>query len=335
MIQAYAADNADGHLRPFEFAMEDVAPDSVHIAVESCGVCHSDLSMLHNHWGMTRYPFVPGHEIVGRVAARGAGVTHVKEGDLVGLGWFSSSCMTCGQCMHGSHHLCPDVRPTIVGRFGGFAQRVQASAAWCVPLPEGVNAGDAGPLFCGGITVFNPLVECDVRPTDRVGVIGVGGLGHLAIMLLNKWGCEVTAFTSTGAKAQEARRLGAHRVVDSRDPDAISALSGQLNFIVNTANAPLAWDAYFTALAPKGRLHTVGAVSEPIAVPSFGVIPGQKSLSGSPLGSPAMVADMLAFCARHDISPVTEHFPMSDANGAFAHLHSGKARYRIVLDADF
>jgi uncharacterized zinc-type alcohol dehydrogenase-like protein len=190
----------------------------------------------------------------------------------------------------------------------------------------------AGPLFCGGITVFNPIVQFGVQPTDRVGVIGIGGLGHLAVQFLSKWGCDVTAFTSTDAKADEAREMGAHHVVNSRDAGQLEAVAGSFDFILSTVNADLEWDSYLAALRPRGRLHLVGAAPSPIPVPAFGVIPGQKSVSGSPLGAPATTATMLEFCARHGIEAVTEHFPMSEVNEALDHLRSGKARYRIVLD---
>jgi uncharacterized zinc-type alcohol dehydrogenase-like protein len=237
--------------------------------------------------------------------------------------------------MAGDHNLCASAEGTIVGRHGGFADTVRCQAQWAIPLPDGVDAKKAGPLFCGGITVFNPIVQFGVQPTDRVGVVGIGGLGHFALQFLAKWGCEVTAFTSTGAKADEARRMGAHNVVNSRDPAELENIAGSLDFILSTVNVDLEWDAYLATLGPRGRLHTVGAVPAPIPVPAFGVIPGQKSVSGSPLGSPATMATMLDFCARHGIEAVTEHFPMSRINEAMDHLRAGNARYRIVLDNDF
>jgi uncharacterized zinc-type alcohol dehydrogenase-like protein len=177
-------------------------------------------------------------------------------------------------------------------------------------------------------------VEFGVRPTDRVGVIGIGGLGHLALKFLRAWGCEVTAFTSSAGKRDEAQGLGAHRTVDSRDPKALAAEAGSFDFILNTTNVALDWNAYVAALKPKGRLHTVGAVLEPLGVAAFPLISGQKSISGSPLGSPATVDTMLAFCARHGIAPVAETFPMSRVNDALEHLRLGRARYRIVLEND-
>jgi uncharacterized zinc-type alcohol dehydrogenase-like protein len=182
--------------------------------------------------------------------------------------------------------------------------------------------------------VFNPLLEAGVRPTDRVGVIGIGGLGHMALQFFNKWGCDVTAFTSSASKSDEARTMGAHHVIDSRSSEALAKAAGSFDFIISTVNATLDWNAYLGALAPKGRLHIVGAVPEPLAIPAFSLLVGQRSVGGSPSGAPATVSTMLDFCARHNIAPITEEFPMSKANEALAHLAAGKARYRIVLKYD-
>ncbi|MCU0225360.1 MAG: NAD(P)-dependent alcohol dehydrogenase [Acidobacteria bacterium] len=332
MIRAYAAHEPRGQLQPFEFDPGPLGRQQVEIDVLSCGVCHSDLSLLHDEWGFSSYPLVAGHEVVGTVAHVGESVEHLKPGDVVGLGWFSGSCMTCPHCLGGDHNLCPTAEQTIVGRFGGFADKVRCRAEWAVPLPAGLDGGKAGPLFCGGITVFNPLVQFGIRPTDRVAVIGIGGLGHLALQFLNAWGCEVTAFTSSDGKRDEALRMGAHHVVNSRDANQLEKISASLDFILSTVNVDLDWGAYLQALGPKGRLHTVGAVPTPIPAPAFPLITHQRSISGSPLGSPSTMRKMLDFCARHGIEAVTEHFPMKDVNDALEHLASGKARYRVVLD---
>lgn len=303
--------------------------------MEFCGICHSDVSMIANDWGQSAYPLVPGHEVAGRVVAVGRAAKNAAVGDTVGLGWFAGSCMACRQCLSGDHNLCSSAEQTIVGRHGGFASRVRCHWSCAVPIPEGITAANAGPLFCGGITVFNPLVQLGVCPTDRVGVIGIGGLGHLALQFCNKWGCEVTAFTSHASKAGEAKKLGAHHVVDSRDPEALAELQGSLDLILSTVNVSLDWNAYLGLLAPRGRLHVVGAVLEPLDVAAFGLIGGQKSVSGSPVGSPEIIARMLDFCARHGIEPMTERFPMSQVNDALKHLRSGAARYRVVLEADW
>ena len=333
-VHAFAAFAPKGDLKPYEFDPGPLAPGQVEIAVTHCGICHSDLSMLDNDWGLTGYPFVPGHEIVGTIAAVGPEVTTRKVGERVGLGWYSHSCLTCKQCMSGDHNLCPTAEATIVGRPGGFATRVRGNQEWVLPIPDGVDPAKAGPLFCGGVTVFNPIVQFDVRPTHRVGVVGIGGLGHMALQFLNKWGCEVVAFSSSAGKTDELKKLGAHRVVNSRDDAAMAKLAGTLDFLLVTVNVSLNWPVYLNALAPRGRLHFVGAVLEPVPVPVFSPIMPQKSVSGSRLGSPVTTARRLDFCARHGIAPVTETFPLSKVNDALAHLRAGKARYRIVLEND-
>lgn len=335
LIKAWAAKAAGGALERFDYDAGPLGGEEVEVAVEYCGICHSDLSMIDNEWRMSAYPLVPGHEVVGRVVALGPQAKSLSVGQLVGIGWTAGSCMHCRPCLGGDQHLCAEAVPTIVGHHGGFADRVRAHWAWVVPLPDGVRPEIAGPLFCGGITVFNPLLEFDIRPTSRVGVVGIGGLGHMAIRFAKAWGCEVTAFTSSPDKAAEAQALGAHRVVSSKNRDEIAAVAGQFDLIIVTANAPLDWNAIIKALAPKGRLHVVGAVLEPIPVAAFALISGQKEISGSPTGSPTAIAQMLDFCARHGIEPMVEEFPMSRVNEAMDRLRAGQARYRLVLKNDF
>ncbi|MFZ4761336.1 MAG: NADPH-dependent aldehyde reductase Ahr [Alphaproteobacteria bacterium] len=332
-VSAYAALEAGLSLTPYNYHLPALEPEQLDIKVEYCGICHSDLSMLSNDWGMSQYPLIAGHEVIGIVEAVGEHVKGLKVGQRVGLGWFSGSCMHCYSCMSGHHNLCATAEQTVVGRHGGFADRVRCHQEWAFPLPDHLAAESAGPLFCGGITVFNPIIQCNVLPTNRVGVIGIGGLGHLALQFLNKWGCEVTAFTSSNSKANEAKKLGAHHVVNSTDSAAMSKLANSYDFILNTTNVTLDWNAYLSALKPLGKFHNVGAVLEPMAIPAFSLITGQKSVSGSPLGSPATISDMLEFCARHAIAPVIETYPMQEINKALQHLHAGKARYRVVLVA--
>ena len=330
-VSGYAANGPQEKLEPLSYEMGELGSEQVDIRVINCGICHSDLSMINNDWGMTAYPVVPGHEIIGEVVAAGSAVKNVNVGDKVGLGWFSGSCMSCHECMDGSHHLCSSAEFTIGGRHGGFADHVRSHWSWAIPLPEGIDLDKAGPLLCGGITVFNPIIFAGVKATDKVGVIGIGGLGHMALKFLNKWGCEVIAFSSNPDKKESILEMGATKVVDSTNPDELAKIAGSLNFILNTTNVTLDWNSYLTALAPKGKFHNVGAVLEPMAIPAFTLLTGEKSVSGSPLGSPALTRTMLEFCVRHDIYPITEEFPMNQVNEAIARLESGKARFRIVL----
>ncbi|TDU40176.1 putative zinc-type alcohol dehydrogenase-like protein [Gelidibacter sediminis] len=330
-VNGYAATEPKAKLTAYSYNLGALGSEEVDIKVSYCGICHSDLSMIHNDWGMTKYPIVPGHEIIGEVIAVGNAVKNVIVGDKVGLGWTSASCMSCDQCMDGDHHLCSKSEATIVGRHGGFADKVRAHWSWAIPLPDDIDMSKAGPLLCGGITVFNPIILAGVKPTDKVGVIGIGGLGHMAIKFLKHWGCEVIAFSSNAAKKDAILNMGASQVIDSTSPKELESVVGKLNFILNTTNVSLDWNSYLTALAPKGRFHTVGAVLEPMAIPAFSLIMGEKSVGGSPIGSPALTKTMLEFCVRHNIYPQVEEFPMEKVNEAIEHLESGKARFRIVL----
>ncbi len=334
-IRAWAALAAGNRFVPYEYDPGPLPPEQVEIAVEHCGICHSDLSVLQNDWHISRYPLVPGHEVVGRIVATGDQVAGLSIGQRVGVGWFAGSCMHCRSCLAGEQHLCAHSSATIVGHHGGFAERVRSHWAWALPIPAGLDEAAVGPLLCGGITVFAPLLLYGIRPTARVGVVGIGGLGHMALLFLKAWGCEVTAFTSSESKREEARTLGAHRVVSSRDSAAMRALAGSLDLIIDTVNVQLDWPALMATLAPKGRLHIVGAVLDPIPVDAMGLLLGQQEVSASPTGSPSAMATMLDFAARHQILPWVEHFPMSRVNDAFEHLRAGNPRYRIVLDADF
>jgi alcohol/geraniol dehydrogenase (NADP+) len=333
-IEAWVAGAAKQKLERRQIDLGTLEAEDVEVQVEHCGLCHSDLSVLNNEWGVSTYPAVLGHEVVGKVVAVGSAARGIKVGQRVGIGWTAASCMHCRQCKSGHQQLCLEALPTIIKHYGGFASRVRAHWAWVLPIPEGLNAADAGPLLCGGITVFNPLAM-HAKPTSRVGIIGIGGLGHMAVKFAAAYGCDVTAFTSSESKFDEARGFGAHHVVSSRDSAAIRKLTGSLDLLISTVNVPMDWEALIGSLAPNGRLHVVGAVLEPIPVAAFPIIMGQKSVSGSPTGSPVDMEDMLQFAARHKVAPQTEHFPMSRINDAFERLESGKARYRIVLDADF
>jgi len=334
-IRAFAAMKAGAPLQPFEYTPKPLAEGEVEIQVESCGICHSDLSMIGNAWGNAVFPLIPGHEVVGKVVNVGPAAHRFKKGDRVGVGWFTKSCRYCHPCQQGDLNLCAAAEQTIVGRHGGFADRIIAHEMWTHPMPAGLDPVSSGPLFCGGITVFSPIVISEVQPTARVAVVGIGGLGHLALQFLHHWGCEVTAFTSNSGKTEELKKLGAHHVASLKNEAELDKLNGSFDFILVTVNVSLDWARLIQLLAPKGRLHLVGAVLEPLSLPVFPMLMGQKMVSASPLGSPAVTADMLDFCVRHKIAPKVETFPMSKVNDALSHLRSGKPRFRIVLQNDF
>lgn len=333
MVHAWAAKGPKQKLERYEYDPGALGAEEVEIEVEHCGICHSDLSVINNEWGISTFPAVPGHEVVGRIVAVGSQAKAVEVGQSVGLGWSAESCMHCRQCMSGDPNLCEQNVPTIIGHMGGFADRVRAQWQWVIPLPDELDRADAGPLLCGGTTVFAPFHEYRIRPTDRVGVVGIGGLGHMGLQFANAWGCEVTAFTSTDSKADEARSFGAHHVVNSRSKEELEKIAGSLDLLLVTVNVPLDWQRMIGTLAPKGRMHVVGAVLKPIPVVAFDLIMAQRSISGSPTAGPVVMAKMLEFSARHGISPQTERFPMDQVNEALEHLAVGNARYRIVLDA--
>lgn len=330
-IRAWSVLERGGPFAPSRYTLPELDADQVEIEVQHCGLCHSDLSLIDDAWGISQYPLVPGHEVVGRVVARGERVPQLTVGQTVGVGWTCASCMHCRACLSGRQQLCAQSQPTAIGRPGGFAERIRAHWAWAIPIPDTLPRAEVAPLFCAGLTVFEPIAAY-VRPTDRVGVVGIGGLGHLALKLLRAWGCEVIAFTRTSAQTAAARALGAHAAHASDDARARRAYRGRLDLLLVTVNVPLAWSDWLTCLAPEGRLHVVGAVLEPMAIAAFDLIGGQRSVSGSPIGSPNRMADLLAFCARHGILPENEHLPLEQIDIAVARLRRGGVGHRLVLD---
>lgn len=334
-IRAYAAHTAGGLLQRFDYDPGPLGDEDVEITVEHCGICHSDLAMIDSEWFPASYPVVPGHEVVGRITALGPHAKGRRIGQRVGVGWHAGSCTHCNFCLGGEQHLCAKRQATLIGRHGGFADRLRAHWSWAIPLPESLDPAAAGPLMCGGGTVFLPFVLHAIKPTDRVGVVGIGGLGHMAVKFARAWGCEVTAFTSSPSKRDEALALGAHRTVSSVDKAELKAAAASLDFLLITVGSTLNWDALLATLAPKGRMHLVGVVTDALSLKSGGLLGWQKSLSASPTPPPAVLRTMLDFAARHQILPQVERFAMGRVNDALDHLRSGKARYRVVLDADF
>ena len=331
-IQAYAALGPRMPLEPFEYEPQplELEPDQVEIAVTHCGMCHSDLHLLDNDWGFTQYPMVPGHEIVGAVTKAGPAAKGFREGQRVGVGWESGSCGECEYCARGEENICLGWRGTCTHGYGGYATAIRVDSRFVVSIPEGLDSERAAPLLCGGVTVYAPLVQ-EVRPAMRVGVVGVGGLGHLAVQYARAFGCEVTAFSTSPNKEAEARRLGAHHFINARDSAAMEKTANSLDFVISTVSADVDWAAYLNALKPKGKLCIVGVPESDLRLPAFPLISGRKSVFGSPIGGPSLIREMLEFSARNSVLPITERFPMARVNEALDRLKSNQARYRLVL----
>jgi uncharacterized zinc-type alcohol dehydrogenase-like protein len=330
-IQGLAAHAAGAELLSFKYDPGELGPREVEVAITHCGVCHSDLHLIANDWGISQYPFIPGHEVVGKVAAVGAEVLSLAVGQRVGLGWQSNSCGVCEWCTRGMENLCPASEGTCVHRNGGYADRVRANARFVIPIPDALESESAAPLFCGGITVYNPLRTHGVNPSSRVGIVGIGGLGHLAIQFARVFGAHVTAFSTSAAKEEDARALGAHSFVNSRESKAMKEVAGTMDFVLSTINADQDWGVYLQTLRPTGTLCFVGVPPSPVSVHAFPLISGLRSISGNPTGSPYRIKEMLDVAARHGVKAKTESFPMSQANAAIDKVKKSKVRYRAVL----
>ena len=330
-VKAYAAKSAKGKLEPFEYEPGPLGPDEVEVKVSHCGVCHSDIAMIDNDWGWSKYPLVPGHEVVGTVAALGAEVgDKVKAGQRVGVGWFAGSCQRCEWCFRGRENLCAKGRGTIVGRPGGWAESVRCHWKFAVPLPEALPSEDAGPLMCAGSTVFTPMVVYGVESWMKTAVLGVGGLGHLAVQFLAKMGCEVTAISSSHDKDADVRKLGATRFIATKGGNEVKKAAGSFDFILSTVSADVPWADYVAALRPQGRLVICGLPESDIRFPVVPLL-AERSVSGGSSGSPSDTTRMLAFAARTGVKPMTEQFALQDVNSALDHVRSGKVRFRAVL----
>jgi uncharacterized zinc-type alcohol dehydrogenase-like protein len=330
-IQGLAAHAAGAELLSFRYDPGKLGAHEVEIAITHCGICHSDLHLIANDWGISQYPFIPGHEIIGKISAVGSEVKSLEVGQRVGLGWQSNSCGHCEWCLKGLENLCPESEATCVHRNGGYADRVRANNRFVVPIPDALDSEPAAPLLCAGITVYNPLRINGINPSSRVGVVGIGGLGHLAIQFARVFGAEVTAFSTSPAKEEEARALGAQQFVNSLESKAMKDAAGTQDFIITTVNADQDWNAYLQCLRPNGTLWFVGVPPAPVPVQAFPLISGQRIIGGSPVGSPSRLREMLLVAARHGVKATTELFPMAKANDAIEKVKKSKVRYRAVL----
>jgi uncharacterized zinc-type alcohol dehydrogenase-like protein len=330
-IHGLAAHAAGAQLLPYKYDAGELGENEVEIKISHCGICLSDVHLINNDWGMSKYPFIPGHEIVGTVAAVGGAVRDRQVGERVGVGWQADSCGICEYCRQGDEHLCAQSQPTCVGRNGGYADAIRVNSRFAIPVPEQLESENVAPLLCAGITVYTPLRNHGVRPSSRVGVIGIGGLGHLGLQFARAFGAEVTAFSTSKDKEEEAKSMGAHHFVNTRDTATLKKMTGEFDLLLSTVSADQDWQAYINALRPKGTLCVVGVPPSPLQIQAFSLIGGQKNLSGSPIGSPRDLHEMLDVAARHSVKAITERFPMAKANDAVDKVKKNQVRYRAVL----
>ncbi len=331
-VKAYASKSAGSSLEPFSYDEQALRPHEARIEVKYCGVCHSDIAMIDNDWKFTGYPLVPGHEVVGTVLEIGSDVAGIKPGQAVGVGWQSGSCSECEYCRRGKEHLCAKEQDTIVHRHGGWATSVVVEAPFAVPLPDGLFCAEAAPLMCAGSTVFSPMLHHGVTAGMEAAVVGIGGLGHLAVQFLSKWGCRVTAISSSHAKDEEARALGASAFIATKNADELKKAANRFDFIISTVSADVNWAQYVAALRPEGTLVIVGIPENDLRIPAFGLIQGEKSVSGGRTSSPLDIGLMLKFASRTGVRAVIEKYPLSEVNAAVEKARSGRLRYRAVLE---
>ena len=341
--KAYAAASAASPLGPHTIERREPTATDVRIEILFCGVCHSDLHTVRDEWRAvvpTVYPCVPGHEIVGRVTAVGSAVGRFKPGDLVGVGCLVDSDGTCPECQAGHEQLCahavltynaPD-RHTGAVTYGGYSDSVVVDERFVLRIPEHLDPAGAAPLLCAGITTYAPLRRQRVGAGTRVGVVGLGGLGHMGVKLARAMGAHVHVLTTSPSKGQDARRLGADEVIVTRDPEQMRRHAGRFDFILDTVSAAHDIAAYLSLLRPNGHLTLVGAPEQPFELPAFALIGGQHTLSGSAIGGVPETQEMLDFCGQHRITADIELIPIQQINSAYERLLKGDVRYRFVID---
>jgi uncharacterized zinc-type alcohol dehydrogenase-like protein len=339
--KAYAATSSTSPLAPWSFERRPVGPQDVHLDVAYCGICHSDIHQVRNEWSNATYPMVPGHEIVGRVTAVGAQVTKFKVGDLAGVGCLVDSCRTCAPCARDLEQFCEkgaafSYNSTEMDRktptYGGYSSDYVVDEAFALKLSPRLDLAGAAPLLCAGITTYSPLRHWKVGKGSKVGVVGLGGLGHMAVKLAAAMGAEVTMLSTSPAKEADARRLGATGFGLTTDPATFKRLTGHFDFILDTVSAPHDYNAYLGMVRVDGAMVVVGVPPEPTPVAAFPLIMGRRTLAGSLIGGIQETQEMLDFCAEHGIVSDVEVIPVSQVNEAYERMMKGDVRYRFVLD---
>jgi uncharacterized zinc-type alcohol dehydrogenase-like protein len=338
--QGIAADAPDGTMRPYSFNRRAPRAHDVQIKIAYCGICHSDLHMARNEWGGTIYPIVPGHEIVGEVTAVGSNVSRFKLGDRVGVGCMVDSCRTCGSCMDGLEQYCetgntgtynaPDADFGVT--YGGYASDIVVDENYVLRIPDNLDLAKAAPLLCAGITTYSPLRHWSVGPGTKVGIVGLGGLGHMGVKLARAMGARVTMITQSPSKAADATRLGAHQVIVSSDSEQMQSAALSLDLIIDCVSADHPFDTYLGLLRRDGALVMVGAPEKPLSVHAFSLVPKRRSVAGSHIGGIRETQEMLDFCATHGIGAEIEVIGADRVNEAFERMLKSDVKYRFVID---
>lgn len=341
-VKAYGTEAADAPLQGLSIPRREVAAHDVKIEILYCGVCHSDLHTARNEWHNTVYPNVPGHEVVGKVVSVGSHVKKFKVGDTVGIGCIVDSCRECQYCNEGLEQFCetgmtgtynsPDKYLPNVQTYGGYSESIVVDENYVLSIPENLDLAATAPLLCAGITTYSPLKHWNVGPGKNVGIVGIGGLGHMGIKIAKAMGAHVVAFTTSESKFKEAQRLGADEVVLSSDPEQMNKFRGKLHFILDAVSAEHDINAYLGLLRVDGSLALVGAPEQPLPVAAFSVILGRKSFAGSMIGGIAETQEMLDFCGKHNITADIEMIDMNQINEAYERLLKGDIKYRFVID---
>ncbi|GAA4725813.1 NAD(P)-dependent alcohol dehydrogenase [Phytohabitans rumicis] len=339
-VNAFAATSASEPLHPITIERRDVGPHDVLIEIKFCGICHSDIHTAGDEWGMTTYPVVPGHEIVGIVTSIGSEVTKHSVGDQVGVGCMVDSCGDCVNCRKGEEQFCLNGSTLTFGSIdndglptqGGYSTHIVVTEDFVLKIPDGLALDAAAPLLCAGITTYSPLRRWGARPGTKVAVIGLGGLGHLAVKFARAMGAEVTVLSQSLKKQDDGLRLGAHHYHATSDPQTFEELAGTFDLIVNTVSAKVDLDAYLGLLALDGALVNVGAPAEPLSLNVFSLIMVRRSYAGSLIGGIRETQEMLDFCAEHGISADIEAIPAEKINEAYERVLASDVRYRFVID---
>jgi alcohol dehydrogenase (NADP+) len=340
-VKAYAAQTATSPLAPFSLNRRDPLPTDVAIDILYCGVCHSDLHQARNEWSGTVYPCVPGHEIVGRVTKVGKDVKKFKEGDLAAVGCLVDSCRTCGNCKSGLEQYCEKGHTLTYNSndphsggvtFGGYSESIVVDEAFSLKISEKLNLAATAPLLCAGITAYSPLRHWNVGKGKKVGIVGLGGLGHMGVKFAHAFGAHVVLFTTSPSKIEDGKRLGADEVVVSKNADEVAKHASSFDFILDAVSAEHDINAYLSLLKLDGTLTLIGAPEKPLPVSAFSLLLPRRNFAGSAIGGIAETQEMLDFCAEHGITSDVEMIPIQGVNEAYERLLKGDVKYRFVID---